>query len=145
MIALFQRLEEPGNERVVTLIHCGDFGAPIDLLNEVARTIHGPSAKVIAAFPEDGLRDGIEAVELADFCDEADIHLVKMRSFDPVVDRYQVQAQMELDLLRELREAGPAAVRALRLRSPDAAGALEGHLAAWAVAQGKRAAVEYPR
>lgn len=62
------------------------------------------------------------------------------RSADPVVDRYQVQAQMELDLLRELREAGPAAVRALRLRSPDAAGALEGHLAAWAVAQGKRAA-----
>ena len=66
------------------------------------------------------------------------------RSADPAVDRYQVQAQMELELLRELREAGPAAVRALRLRSPDAAGALEGYLAAWAVAQGKRAASTEP-
>lgn len=62
------------------------------------------------------------------------------RSTDPVVDRYQVQAHAETDLLRELREAGPAAVRALRLRSPDAGVALEGYLAAWAVAQGKRAA-----
>lgn len=87
MIALFQiRADEP--ERLVTLIHGGDFEPLVDLLNEIGRTIHGPDAKVIATFPESSLREGVEAVELADFCDETDMGLVRSRSMDPVVGKY---------------------------------------------------------
>lgn len=54
------------------------------------------------------------------------------------VDRYIVLGLAEHQLLSELREAGSAAVRALRLRSPDAATALESYITAHAATTGKR-------
>jgi hypothetical protein len=89
MIALFQHYEDlHGPERECVLVHCGDFDSPVDLLNEVARTVHGPDAKVLAIFDENCLKGGVEAVELRDFCDERSAQVVKSRSMDPVVDRY---------------------------------------------------------